>query len=246
MDETQNSGRRRASVSETGHYKNVVNLNALKVFVEGLGGQYNPQKEILSLSNLALLVDETNALHNDVKDQFNTVTLGIDRRQVIFSDVKSLSGRIVATMGSTNVTPKTIEDAKFILAKIRGTRIGKTNGINSVSVSRLSYDSIYENFRSLRDLLKQDGKYNPQEFDFSIAGISQKESEMLSANRSIQADLNDLATKRNRRNARFYVGDDCLIAVARAIKLYIRGKFGVKSPEFRQVKTLVFKDLGIK
>lgn len=32
--------------NETGHYKNVVSLNALKVFAEGLGTGYAPQKDL--------------------------------------------------------------------------------------------------------------------------------------------------------------------------------------------------------
>lgn len=38
-----------SSQSETGHYKNVVNLKALKTFATGLGAEYTPQKDSLKL-----------------------------------------------------------------------------------------------------------------------------------------------------------------------------------------------------
>ena len=156
-------------------------------------------------------------------------------------------------MGSTNVSPKTIEDAKFINAKIQGTRIKKKTttenpeevNINN-SVSRQSYDSIYENFKSLNNLMQQDSNYNPAETDVSVAGLTTKENEMLVANQNITTQTNDLSNKRILRNNKFYVGDTSLIAVASSVKKYIRGKYGVNSPEFTQIKKLDFKDLGIK
>ena len=241
------------SNSETGHYKNVVNLNALKVFAEGLGAEYTPQKDSLKLPNLITFVNEATTLHYEVRDQINTVSLSVDNRQLVFENVKPLSTKVINTMGSTNVLPKTIEDAKFINAKIQGTRIKKKpdtetpeEEAKSNSVSRQSYDSIYENFKTLNNLMQQDGNYNPAETDVNVAGLTTKENEMLAANQNITAQTNDLGNKRILRNNRFYVGDISLIAVASGIKKYIRGKYGVNSPQFTQIKNLAFKDLGIK
>ena len=241
------------SNSETGHYKNVANLNALKVFAEGLGTEYTPQKDTLKIPNLTMLVDEATVLHNAVRDQINTVTLGVDSRQLVFENVKPLCTKVINTMGSTNVLPKTIEDAKFINAKIQGFRIKKKTAAEnpeeenkSNSVSRQSYDSIYENFKSLNNLIQQDSNYSPAETDVNIAGLTTKENEMLVANQNITSLTNDLSNKRILRNNRFYVGDESLIAVASGVKKYIRGKYGVSSPQFAQIKNLIFKDLGIK
>lgn len=241
------------STNETGHYKNVASLNALKVFAEGLGGGYSPQKDSLKLPNVVLLADEVNALHNAVREQINTVSLGVDHRQLVFQNVKPLSTRVINTMGSTNVDPKTIEDAKFFNAKIQGARIKKKTAPKdgeeagtSNSVSRQSYDSLYENFSSLNNLLIQDGNYNPLEEDLNNTGLTTKQNEMLAANQDISADLNDLANKRIQRNTRFYVDDNCLIKVGRGMKQYIKGKYGIKSPEWAQIRNINFKKLEIK
>ncbi|HNP34005.1 MAG TPA: hypothetical protein PKN96_11995 [Flavobacterium sp.] len=239
--------------NETGHYKNIVGLNALKVFAEGLGAEYNPQKEVLKLSNVALLADEANALHDAVRNQTNTVSLSIDHRQLVFENVKPLSTRVINTMSSTNVNPKTIVDAKFFNAKIQGTRISKKPVAKdgkeespSNSVSRQSYDSIYENFKSMNDLLIQDGNYKPTEADLNNNGLTIKQNEMLAANSDINIQTSDLGQKRLLRNSRFYVGDDCLIAVGRGIKKYIRGKYGIHSAEWAQIRNINFKDYRIK
>ena len=150
--------------SETGHYKNVANFNALKVFAEGLGAEYNPQKDILKLPNLTTLLQAATQLHNDVKEQANTVALAVDERQLVFDDIKKLSTRIINTMGSTDVSQKTIIDAKAINAKIQGARVKKKTeteegkeDTKTTSVSRQSYDSFYENFKALNNLVQQDG-----------------------------------------------------------------------------------------
>ena len=207
----------RSSVSETGHYKNVVNLNTLKVFTEGLGAEYTPQKDVLKIPNLTTLLDDATRLHNEVKEQINTVSLAVDQRQLVFENVKPLSTKVINTMSSTNVLQKTIEDAKFLNAKIQGTRIkSKTQEVTSEeeaksnSVSRQSYDSIYENFKSLNNLMQQDSNYNPEETEVSVSGLTTKENDMFAANQDITSKTNDLSNKRILRNNRFYVGDESL------------------------------------
>ena len=239
--------------NETGHYKNVTSLNALKVFAQGLGTGYTPQKNSLKLPNLILLVTETNALHNAVKDQANTVSLGVDARQLVYENVKPLSTKVINTMGSTNVNQKTIDDAKFFNAKIQGTRILKKaatgdgeEGSTSNSVSRQSYDSIYENFKSMNNLLLQDGNYVPIETDVNIAGLTTKQNQMKAATDALIPQIDDLGRKRILRNTRFYLDDDCLIAVGKGIKKYIRGKYGIHSAQFAQISSITFKDYKIK
>ena len=105
--------------NETGHYKNVVSLNALKVFAEGLGTGYAPQKDSLKLPSLILLVTETNALHNAVKDQANTVSLGVDARQLVYENVKPLSTKVINTMGLPMSIKKLLMMPNFLMLKFR-------------------------------------------------------------------------------------------------------------------------------
>ena len=242
-----------SSQSETGHYKNVANLKALKTFAAGLGDNYTPQKDTLKLSYLETLVTEVTTLHENVKNQQNTVALAVDNRQNVFENLKPLSTKVINTMGATNVDAKTIEDAKAINAKIQGARIDKKKTTenpdtisNSISVSRQSYDSLYENFKSLNNLLQQDGNYSPIEENLNIAGLTTKENEMLQANETISIENNNLQNNRIARDKRFYKDEDGLVKVAQGVKKYIRGKFGVTSPEFAQIKALQFKDYSKK
>jgi hypothetical protein len=239
--------------NETGHYKNVTSLQALKVFAEGLGTDYNPQKDALKLPSIILLSESSIRLHDEVRNQINTVSLTVDERQLVFENVKPLSTRVINTMSSTNVDPKTITDAKFFNAKIQGSRIGKKTKSedgekdgSSTSVSRQSYDSLYENFKSIVDLLEQDGNYTPFESELTIAGLTTKLNEMKAANEAITLQVNTLGQKRILRNSKFYVDSDCLITVGREIKKYIRGKFGIKSAQFSQISHITFKDYKLK
>lgn len=241
------------SNSESGHYKNVVNFKTLKIFAEGLGAAFNPQKETLKLSFMETLLIEAIKAHNNVKEQNNTVAIAIDNCQLVFENIKPFSTRIINTMSSTDVDQKTIEDAKSINAKIQGRRINKkekpTNTEetdNRISVSRQSYDSYYENFKSLRNLLEQDGKYSPLEEDINLAGLTTKENDMLAANEDVTTKSNSLETLRIVRNKVLYTNENSMIVVAKGVKKYIRGKFGISSPEFAQIKNLEFKHLSKK
>lgn len=242
-----------SSNSETDHYKNVANLKALKTFAVGLGDNYTPQKDSLKLSFLETLVIEVTTLHENVKNQQNTVTLAVDNRHLVFENLKQLSTQIINTMGATNVTAKTIEDAKTINAKIQGTRVDKKKKVenpeattSNISISRQSYDSLYENFKNLNNLLQQDGNYNPSETNLNITGLTTKENQMLQANETIGIENNTLQNNRIIRDKRFYKDEDGLLKVAQGVKKYIRGKFGVTSPEFAQIKGLQFKDYSKK
>jgi hypothetical protein len=243
----------KSSVSETGHYKNVVNFKKLKISAEGLGASYSPQKEILKLSFIETLLTDATKAHDEVKAQVNTVALAIDNRQLVFENIKPLATRVINTMSSTDVDQKTIEDAKSINAKIQGARIDKKDkstdteeNNNSISVSRQSYDSYYENFKSLGNLLEQDGNYNPLEEDINIVGLTTKKNEMLASNVDVTTKNNTLETLRIVRNKILYTNENSVIVVAKGVKKYIRGKFGISSPEFAQIKNLEFKDLSKK
>ncbi len=239
-----------SSTSETGHYKNVVNLKALKTFAINLGPNYSPQKSILKIPYLEALVEEATVLHNKVKEQANTTGIAINNRQIIFEPIKPLATKIINTMGSTDVQPKTIDDAKTINAKIQGTRIKRIKleqneeiSEKSISVSRQSYDSIYENFKTLIDLANQDGGYSPEEIEVNSTTLASIENEMLIANENVNNENTILANKRIARDKRFYIDEDGLLAVAKAFKKYIRGKYSVNSAEFAQISNLTFKNL---
>ena len=144
-------------------------------------------------------------------------------------------------------------EAKTINAKIQGTRIKKIKveqneeiNLKTISVSRQSYDSIYENFKNLRDLAQQDGGYNPEETDINTAALTALENEMLAANENVDKENTILVNKRIARDKRFYTDQDGLLEVAKAVKKYIRGKYGVNSAEFAQISNLIFKNLNNK
>lgn len=57
----------KSSVSETGHAKNIANLQDLISFCRGYGEKYNPVKEELKITGLETLYQ--NALHNLTEKQ---------------------------------------------------------------------------------------------------------------------------------------------------------------------------------
>ena len=98
----------------------------------------------------------------------------------------------------------------------------------------------------MNNLLLQDGNYVPIETDVNIAGLTTKQNQMKAATDALIPQIDDLGRKRILRNTRFYLDDDCLIAVGKGIKKYIRGKYGIHSAQFAQISSITFKDYKIK
>ena len=198
--------------------------------------------------------------HNDLQSKENTLSLAIDDRQVVFQNIQKFCTQIINFLSSTNVSTKTIEDANSINAKIQGVRINKKakstttevadtteiTPIKTISVSHLSYDNIYDNFKNLIDLLSKDNSYSSEDDQFKIVNLQTKRDSMLSANDNVKTIENEVNNTRKERDQIFYIGEASMLVVAKGIKKYFSGKYGVTSPEFAQIKGIAFKDMSKK
>ena len=83
-----------ASTSETGHNKNVTNLETLIIRCEGLGGAYSPSNSQITIPSLTAFYQESKQLVKEVKTieaPFNEVE---GRRKLVFKPYKTNRNQI--------------------------------------------------------------------------------------------------------------------------------------------------------
>lgn len=106
------------STSETGHAKNVANLEDLISFCTGYGATYQPTKASIKLAALNTLFAQSQAAIADVTAKLIIFHTATNTRQDTFASLKSLSTKLINALQTTDATDKTIEDAKSINRKI--------------------------------------------------------------------------------------------------------------------------------
>jgi len=237
--------------NETGHYKNVANLNLLIGYINSYGTQYNPSKEAIKLVNLQALYEAANLQIKQVQDDKNTYSQAVDNREDAFKDTKKFTTRIVANLSGTNVSTQTVKDAKTINAKIQASKAKKPKITNpetvdptatSHSTSRQSYDSLYENFNDMVSLLKTTSGYDTTQSEFQIAELTNYANKLKDANEQIDLAIVAINNQRINRDNLLYSPTLGLVDTALEAKNYIKGLFGASSPQFKTVNSISFRN----
>ena len=108
-----------ASVSETGHAKNVANLQDLISFVTGYGATYNPTKNALKLPQLTALATASQTSLADVITKNTAYNNKVNERVNAFSGLKALSTRLVNALETTDATAQVIKMQKVLIASYK-------------------------------------------------------------------------------------------------------------------------------
>lgn len=245
-----NTTKTKASVSETGHAKNVANFQNLIAFVQGYGATYNPSKNALKLPQLQALLADAEAKLSDVVAKNTAYNTKVNERQAAFSGLKSLSTRLVNALQTTDASDELIKDAKGYNRKMQGQRVSpsattptdpNTPAPTTISTSQQSYTQQIQHLAGLISVLESEASYTPNETDLQIATLQAKQTELATKNNEVAISYTDISNSRIARNATLYTKDDSIFEVASEVKKYIKSIFGTTSPEFAQVKGIEFK-----
>ena len=237
------------STSETGHAKNVANFQDLIAFVTGYGAVYNPSKNALKLPQLIALHTSAQANLADVVTKNTTYNNTVNERLNAFSNLKSLSTRLVNALETTDATPETIADAKGFNRKLQGKRASSPTeptdpnapAPNTISASQQSYDQQIQHLAGLISVLNLEPSYSPNENDLKIATLTTKQADLSAKNNAVATSYTGVSNSRINRNKTLYDVNTGLVDIATEVKKYIKSLFGATSPEFAQVKGIEFK-----
>lgn len=234
--------------SETGHAINVANFLELTGFVGGFGIKYNPSKKVYEHPNLLLIhTAAKDAVKNviDVKTPYKTI---INTRADEFADVSEYATQLINALESSDASPRTIEDAKVFLRKIRGERATKKKEPEpgeptpvTHSASQTSFDQIIQHMTGIESILKNETSYAPNETELRIDAVNDKIERLNATNDAVLLIEESISNARLQRDNILYNNPDALTKVAAGVKIYTKSVFKAKSPEFKQISGIPFR-----
>lgn len=243
-----------ASTSETGLAKMVGNFNSLISFAIGWEGKYVPSQKALAVANLQTVHQNAVAVLKEVKTLKSTFDIAVNKRQLAYEPVKSLSTRVVNALASSEADKKIIADAKTINRKVQGTRAPKAapppdeNGETpeqsdkTISAAQLSFDSLQDNFEKLVELVKQEDNYKPNEKELQVVTLDNYLATLVSTNKNVIDATAPVSNKRIERDSILYDEPGGLVPLALKVKTYAKSAFKPTSPQYKQVTKLQFRN----
>ena len=237
-----------ASTSETGHAKNVANLQDLISFVTGYGAVYNPTKNALKLAQLNTLATTSQTSLADVTTKNTVYNNKVNERVVAFSNLKSLSTRLINALQTTDATPQKVADAKAFNKKMQGIRakaVATATDPNApapttISTSQQSYDSQIQHLAGIISVLQSETSYAPNEIDLKIVTLTATQTDLTAKNNAVATAYTNISNSRISRDTTLYKEDTGLFDIATEVKKYIKSIYGATSPQFAQVKGIEF------
>ena len=237
-----------ASTSEVGHAKNVANFQDLIEFVTGYGATYNPSKSSLKLAQLVALKATAETKLTDVISKNTNYNNKVNERMVAFSNLKSLSTRLVNALQTTDATTQTINDAKTFNRKMQGKKASASQTPTdpnvpapaTISTSQQSYDQLIQHLTGLKSILEEEPSYTPNETDLQVATIDAKIADLTAKNTAVSTAYTNISNSRISRNETLYTSDNGIFETASEVKKYIKSVFGASSPQYNQVSGIKF------
>lgn len=237
-----------ASVSETGHAKNVANLQDLISFVTGYGATYNPTKNALKLPQLTALATASQTSLADVITKNTAYNNKVNERVNAFSGLKALSTRLVNALETTDATAQVIKDAKGFNRKLQGKRAStattpidpNTPAPATISTSQQSYDQQIQHLAGLTSVLISEPSYAPNETALATATLTALQANLTAKNNEVATAYTNISNSRISRNETLYTSDNSIFETASEVKKYIKSVFGASSPQYNQVSGIKF------
>ena len=235
-----------ASTSETGHARNVANLQKLteQVTVYTL---YNPPVDNLKVANLQTLYTTASPKLNEVEDKRNANKNAITVRQSAFENLKSTATKIINHLEILGLPSGTIDQAKSLNRVIQGGQKKAVTALEegkeetkTVSTSRQSYTQMAENFGILLQLLGTIPTYNPNEDDLKLANLETYKISLVSSTQSVDQTEAELNNKLIERDQLLYADGTGLYSIAQNVKKYVKSLYGATSTEYANVSAIKF------
>lgn len=247
-----------ATITETGHAKNLANFDELVSFVSAYGTVYKPSKTSIALPELKKLSEEAKTAFANLNSLLPAYTNAVAARSIAFEPLAPLTTRVINAMRAIDTSAEVDASATTLIRKIQGRRASRKlteeekaerakegKEVVEISASQMSADNRLENLAKLIKLLKSIPQYIPNEPELSVAGLATLHQELSTKNAAVIAAATHVSNARILRNTIMYKPDTGLVDTAFAVKAYVKSLFGVTSPQNKQVSGMVFKNFKI-
>ena len=242
-----------ANTSETGHAKNVTNLESLITSIIALGTTYNPSRDSIKLAALQTLLDQSKESLNAVNIAQAAYSNAVAARKVAFEPFGKLITRVMNSLKASGTSTQVVQSARTIVRKLQGRRASakiteeekkaleaEGKEVNQISASQMSFDNRIENFDRLIMLLSSIPLYNPNEAELKVETLKALHNQLKEKNTEVILPIVQLSNSRIARNKILYSENTGLVDVALDSKTYIKSIFGATSPQYKQISKLRF------
>ena len=242
-----------ASTSETGHAKNVTNLESLITSIIALGTTYNPSRDSIKLTALQTLLNASKESLNTVNIAQAAYSNAVAARKVAFEPFSKLITRVMNSLKASGASTQVVQSARTIVRKLQGRRASakiteeekkaleaEGKEVNQISASQMSFDNRIENFDRLIMLLSSIPLYNPNEAELKVETLKALHNQLKEKNTEVILPIVQLSNSRIARNKILYSENTGLVDVDLDSKTYIKSIFGATSPQYKQISKLRF------
>ena len=241
------------NTSETGHAKNVTNLESLITSIIALETSYNPSRDSIKLPALQALLTASKESLNAVNIAQATYSNAVAARKVAFEPFGKLITRVMNSLKASGTSTQVVQSARTIVRKLQGRRASakiteeekkaleaEGKEVNQISASQMSFDNRIENFDRLIMLLSSIPLYNPNEEELKVETLKALHNQLKEKNSEVILPIVQLSNSRMTRNKILYNENTGLVDVALDSKTYIKSIFGATSPQYKQISKLRF------
>jgi hypothetical protein len=226
-------------------------FNELIGFCSGFGGKYNPGRQNLRIENLQAQKEAVRLVLETVKETKVHFINEVNERKQVFAQLPALTTRVLRAMDASGTSAERLTSARTLVKSILGKSKnapaeapkegtppeGATAKRSSLSKS---YWSRVDAFSQLVKMIASEPRYQPNEPELSLAGLTQKLEELEIMNQRVAQARVQWSNALTQRNNELDDNENSMIGSARQVKSYLLSIFGYNSAEYEQVKGIRF------
>lgn len=237
---------------ESGHNKNVANLQKAVIAFTNLGGEYDPPQDLIKLPALQTLLTASQSALGEVDTAEAEKAVAVDELQAEFEGLPKYAVNIKRQAQVELNDSAFNADLQTVVNKF--TPSGRKTGVpddpltpdidesrTAQSQSQTSRDNQIAHLADISALLKTKTEYKGLGTPYSTAAVDAKIAALTAKQNAANAALSAHARKLDARDAIMYDDETGIIPRIKLIKPYLILKFGKDSTIYQQINALEFR-----
>ena len=236
---------------ESGHNKNVANLQTAIITFTNLGSEYAPPQDLIKLPALQTLLTASQSAMGEIDTAQAAKAIAVDEVQAEFNGLQKYAVNIKRQAQVELNDPAFTADIQNVVNNF--TPPGRKTGVpddpltpvdesrTPQSQSQRSRANQIAYLADISALLKTKPEYKAIGTPYDIATIDTKIAALTAKNNAATAAIAALGTKLDARDAVMYDDETGIIPRIKLIKPYLILKFGKDSTVYQQINALEFR-----